>query len=274
MTSSSKLPVFLFLMVLAAGCERVIDLDVGENASLPVMSFRLNADSGQILGTITRSVDYFSPEEPEVVLDAEVHLISEAGDTTFVPSQALSGFYVSQEVGDVFADGSTAALEVRVDGVTYRAENAAAAAVLPLDSLEVREAPEFPFGDPLDSASTQYEVYLHFPAAAQSHNLLVEYFVNGEPETGTIQVLKTSPNTPTIIPLGWNQRFFDPGEAVLVWAWTLPEDSYDYWLALSNIAGSAGPGGVPGNPPNHWDQEALGHFTVGRLEVAEVFMPQ
>jgi hypothetical protein len=263
-------------MLSLASCERVIDLDVGENASLPVMSFRLNVDSGQILGTISQSVSYFSPEVPLPILDASVELIAPDGAVTTVPSQALSGFYVSQDVGEVFAEGAPARLEITLDGTTYAATNSAPNNILRLDSLEVLEVPDFGFGPPVpeDSLLLEYQIFCHFPATSASHNVLIEYFVNGEPEKNTIQVLKTTPNVEAIFPLGWNQRFFQPGEVVLVWAWTIPEASYDYWLALGNIAGSAGPGGVPGNPPNHWDQEALGHFTVGRLDVAQVAIPQ
>lgn len=275
MTSNFKLAALaLMTMWSLASCERVIDLDVGENASLPVMSFRLNVDSGQILGTISQSVSYFSPEVPAAILDATVDLVAPDGSVISVPSQALSGFYVSQDVGELFAAGETARLEVTIDGTTYSATNNATDGILRLDSLEVLEVPDFGFGPPVpeDSLVQEYQVFCHFPSRSNSHNLLIEYFVNGEPETNTIQVLKTAPGAETIVPLGWNQRFFEPGESVLVWAWTIPEDSYDYWLALSNIAGSAGPGGVPGNPPNHWDQDALGHFTVGRLDVAEVMI--
>ena len=273
MTSNFKrLAWVLTGSVVLMSCERVIDLDVGENASLPVMSFRLNVDSGQILGTISQSVSYFSPEVPPVVLDAEVQLSTEGGDLFPVPVQELSGFYINQELGDAFADGAPARLEVTIDGQTYAATNNAPQTALRMDSLQVLEVPDFGFGPPVpeDSLLKDFQVVCHFPATTSSHNVLIEYFVDGEPETGTTQVLKTTPNIETIVPLGWNQRFFQPGETVLVWTWTLSEASYDYWLALGNIAGSAGPGGVPGNPPNHWDGSALGHFTVGKLDVSEV----
>lgn len=277
MTSNFKQAALaLVALVSLVSCERVIDLDVGDNTSLPVMSFRLNADSGQILGTISQSVSYFSPEVPGAILDATVDLVAPDGAVIPVPSQSLSGFYVSQDVGEVFADGSPARLEVTIDGTTYSATDRAPDGVLRLDSLEVLEVPDFGFGPPIpeDSLVQDYQIFCHFPASSESHNLLIEYFVNGEPETGTIQVLKTTPNVAATFPLGWNQRFFQPGESVLVWAWTISESSYDYWLALGNIAGSAGPGGVPGNPPNHWDEEALGHFTVGRLDVSEVMISE
>ena len=50
-------------------------------------------------------------------------------------------------------------------------------------------------------------------------------------------------------------------------------DWYDYWLALGSIIGAFGPSGIPGNPPNHWSSEALGHFFVGRLTTAQSSLP-
>lgn len=276
MISNFDSVVCLFAMsAVLMSCERVIDLDVGENPSLPVLNFRLDAASGQILGNISQSVDYFSPEAPSLVLDAEVVLSGEDGMSYPLISQALTGFYVNQEMDEAFANGETATLEVVLNGSTFRALNAAPESGLRLDSLELLDVPDFGFGppDPLDSLKSEYQVVLHFPADSVSHNLLIEYFVDGEPVVDVIQVFKTSPEAVTTVPLGWNQRFFEPGEAVAVWAWTIPEVSFDYWLALSNIVVTGGPGAVPGNPPNHWDQEALGHFTVGRLDVAEIIIP-
>lgn len=256
-------------------CERVIDLDVGENPSLPVLNFRLDVHSGQIFGNVSKSVDYFSPEAPSLVFDAEVHVSDGEGITYPLVAEELIGFYLNQELGDAFANGETANLEVALDGRTFRAVNAAPSTGLALDSLELLEAPDFGFGpeDPVDSLFPEYQVALHFPADSVSHNLLIEYFVDDEQVSDVIQVFKTSPDAVTTVPLGWNQRFFEAGEEVVIWAWTLPEASYDFWLALSNIVQAGGPGAVPGNPPNHWDQEALGHFTVGRLDVAEIIIP-
>ena len=254
------------------GCEQVIELELDENQTLPVFSFRFNASAGQVIGTVSESVDFYSPTAPMLETSAAVEFIAPDGAITAI-SPLPDSLYLGTVEG-TFNTGDTVGLRVVRGGQEYTAFNAIPE-LLPIDSVQVREFEGFPFGPPPDSLEgPQYEIYVYFPATEESRNLFVEFLVNGELQTDVLQGLKTTPGEITEIPLGWSQRLFNPEEVVQVWAWTLSDDTYDYWLALSSILGAFGPSGVPGNPPNHWSNEALGHFFVGRLATTQAILPE
>ena len=273
MISSFKHPAALLLVAFAfAGCEQVIELELDENQTLPVFSFRYNASAGQVIGTVSESVDFYSPTAPSLETSAAVEFIAPDGAVTAI-SPLPDSLYLGN-VDGAFNTGDTVGLRVVRAGQEYTAFNAIPDS-LPIDSVQVREFEGFPFGPPADSLEgPQYEIYLYFPPTAESRNVFVEFLVDGELQGDILQGLKTTPGELTEIPLGWSQRLFNPEEVVQVWAWTVSDDTYDYWLALSSIAGAFGPAGVPGNPPNHWSGDALGHFFVGRLATSQAILPE
>jgi len=273
MTSNFKQAAFALTAALVAltGCEQVIDLELDENQTLPVFSFRYNATTDQVVGTINESVDFYSPTVPALETSAAVEFIAPDGSTTAI--SPVAELYLGN-VDAAPATGDTVGLRVVRNGLEYVAFNDVPDS-LALDSAIVREFEGFPFGPPQDSLEgPQYEVYIYFPATEEPRNVFVEFLVDGELQSDILQGLKTTPGELTEIPLGWSQRLFNPGEVVEIWVWTVSDDTYDYWLALSSILGAFGPNGVPGNPPSHWSGEALGHFFVGRLTPGQVILPQ
>ena len=275
MTSNFKQAAFALAAALVAltGCEQVIDLELDENQTLPVFSFRYNASTNQVVGTVNESVDFYSPSVPALETSAAVDFIAPDGSTTAI--SPVGELYLGN-VDAAPANGDTVGLRVVRNGLEYVAFNDVPDSLV-LDSVLVEEFAGFPFGPPQDSIEgPQYEVYLYFPPADEPHNLFIEFLVNGELQSDILQGLKTIPGEVTEIPLGWSQRLFNPGEVVEVWAWTISDETYDYWVAVSSIIGAFGPNGVPGNPPNQWvgDEEALGHFFVGRLANGQAIIPQ
>ena len=270
MISNFKGVLAAFLAVALLGCEQVIELELDENQTLPVFSFRFDASTGQVIGTISESVDFYSPSAPVLETGPAVEFIAPDGTTT--PITPVADFYIGEVAGD-FADGDTVGLRVARQGTEFTAFNDIPAAI-GIDSAEVRLFEGFPFGPPPDSlGGPEYEIFLHLPASPTSQNVFVEFLVDGELQEDVLQGLKTTAGEATEIPLGWSQRLFKPAEEVEIWVWTVSDDTYDYWLALGSIIGAFGPSGIPGNPPNHWSSEALGHFFVGRLTTAQSSLP-
>lgn len=253
-----------------AGCEQVINLELDENQTLPVFSFRYNATGGQVVGTVSESVDFYSPVVPALETDAVVQF--QAPDGSFTEVFTAGELYLGNVVSGL-ATGDTVALQVVRNGESYVAQNTIPDS-LGIDSIQIRPFLGFPFGPPSDSLEgPQYEVFLFMPPTSEERNVFVEFLVNGELQSEILQGFKTTPGELTEVPLGWSQRLFNPSEVVEIWVWSVSEDTYDYWLALSSIAGAFGPTGVPGNPPNHWSKDALGHFFVGRLATAQAILP-
>ncbi len=252
------------------GCESVIELELDENQTLPVFSFRYNASANQVIGTIGESVDFYSPQLPQLEVSATVEFVAPGGEVTSVLPTA--DFYIGNIDGEVNS-GDTVGLRIIRNGEEYISFNSVPEA-LPLDSLDVRLFEGFPFGPPDSIEGPQFEVYMYYPPTVDSRNLFVEFLVDGELQSDIIQGLKTTAGEVTEIPLGWSQRLFNPAEVVEIWSWTISDDTYDYWLALSSIAGSFGPTGVPGNPPNQWSKDALGHFFVGQLSPGQAVITE
>jgi hypothetical protein len=254
----------IFAVAVLAGCEQIIDLDTPDHAALPAISLRLDAATGAVVGSVTRSVDFYAPALPDAVTDVVVRLTGPDG-TVYTVAADPAGFIAGSAAA--FAPGDRVVAEVEVEGEVYRTEEVVQP-VLPLDSLEIRPFEGFGFGFEEDSV---VQIFCHFPDSPP-RNLLVEAIVNGEYATETVQCFKTSGEGPTVVPVLWG-RTFSPGDEVLVFAWSLPEASYDYWVTLGNVADGGGPGSVPGNPLNHWNRAALGHFTLAPASTLTITVP-
>jgi len=249
--------------LLLAGCEQVIELDTQPHEALPSIALRLDAASGMVFGSVTRSVDFYAPANPTPVQNVVVTLTGPDGVAhTVVADLGL----VSGEAAP-YAEGDRVTAEVEIDGELYRASEVVAPA-LALDSLEVRPFEGFGFGFPADSV---YQIFCHLPSAPV-RNLLIEAIVNGEYLTETVQCFKTSGDGPTVVPVLWG-RIFEPGDVVDVFVWSLPENSYDFWVTLGAVVDGGGPGSVPGNPLNHWNRPALGHFTLAPASIRSITVP-
>ena len=250
-------------VLLVAGCEQVIDLDTQPHEPLPSISLRLDAASGTVFGSGTRSVDFYAPADPTPVPDGVVTWTGPDGVAHTVVAEL--GLVSGQAAP--FAAGDRVVAEVEIDGVVHRTSEVVAPA-MGLDSLEVRPFEGFGFGLPTDSI---YQIFCHLPAAPV-RNVLIEAIVNGEYATETIQCFKTSGDSPTVVPVLWG-RTFEPGDVVDVFVWSLPEATYDFWVTLGAVVDGGGPGAVPGNPLNHWDRPALGHFTLAPASIRSITVP-
>jgi hypothetical protein len=250
------------------GCEQVIDLDVGENERLPVFSFRMDAQTGLVVGTVSSSVNFFSPGIPPL----EQNVTGWVADSTGMQWELgpSNGGLFAIETGRTWAEGERCALTLEWEGKVFETE-VRVPPMMTFDSLEIRRFEGF-FGLGPNSDTT-WQVFVHLPPFPETRNVLLEYWVNGEYITDVTQSFQTTPDTPTEVPLGWNQRLFAPGEEVLVLMWPLSDVSYAFWQAVGDLSGFGGPGGVPGNPPNHWSAPALGHFTVSPVVQQTVEIP-
>lgn len=258
----------LALAMVLMGCEQVIDLDVGENERLPVFSFRMDANTGLVVGTVSTSVDFFSPGIPPLEQNVTGWISDGAGNEWELSSP--NGGLFSLETGRSWAAGERCGITLEWEGRAYETE-VEVPALMAFDSLEIRRFEGF-FGLGPDSDTT-WQIFVHLPAYPETRSVLLEYWVDGEYMTEVTQSFQTTPDLPTEVPLGWNQRLFAPGEEVLVLMWPLSDESYAFWQAVGDLSGFGGPGGVPGNPPNHWSAPALGHFTVAPVLQQSVVIP-
>jgi hypothetical protein len=258
----------LVLAWALAGCEQVIDLEVGENERLPVFSFRMDANTGLVVGTVSSSVDFFSPGIPPLEQNVTGWVTDSAG-TVWEIASPLGGLF-SLETGRSWEVGERCQMALEWEGKVYETEVRVPPAIT-FDSLEIRRFEGF-FGLTPESDTT-WQIFVHLPAFPEARYVLLEYWLDGAYMTEVTQSFQTTPNTATEVPLGWNQRLFAPGEEVLVMMWPLSEESYAYWQAVGDLSGFGGPGGVPGNPPNHWSAPALGHFTLSPVVQQTVLIP-
>ena len=69
----------ILAVAVLAGCEQIIDLDTPDHAALPAISLRLDAATGAVVGSVTRSVDFYAPALPDAVTDVVVRLTGPDG---------------------------------------------------------------------------------------------------------------------------------------------------------------------------------------------------
>ena len=100
-------------------CEDVIDLELDNTDPRVVIEAITDMNTSSIEVDVSLTTDFFDESVPNVVTDASVTLINEAGDQTIIPVNA-EGSYSLSPIDIVSGEKYT--LEVVVDGETYTAE--------------------------------------------------------------------------------------------------------------------------------------------------------
>lgn len=256
------LPVFIFCIIsLNLSCKKILDLDL-DNAQ-PQLVIEGNITNIQGLQTvkITRTVPFDAQNNFPAVSDARVVMKDSEGHVV-VFQESDPGIYTAQNISGKV--GITYTLTVNVDEKEYSASSTMPASVK-LDSLS---ATERTFGD-----ESRKIIAVNFADPINTKNFYLFKMTLNNKKVGQIfsdsdffsdgKYVKRD-----LFLTGVEDLEIKSGDRVLVEMQCIEEPIYLYWRTLEQQYASGNPNDVttPANPPNNWNNRALGYFSVHTTE--------
>jgi hypothetical protein len=257
------------LLILVSGCEDVIQVDLDSAEPRIVIEGYIFDDPSIATVKISRSGDFYDPSIFPSVTGADVKMCNDIGDTVSL-DEYRPGTYLTNYLRGM--PGLIYTAIVTVDSVTYTA-SAAMTQPIRIEALGYEYQEGGGFG-PYEDAGYRLHVQFTDPEGVrdfcllrirQNDEILQGYFLyDGEWNDGNV------------IDYDYFSRVFDPGDSVYVELITMDEVVFDYFSTLVNVVATEEGGntqGVPANPNNNWDNDALGYFGAFAVTYDMIIMP-
>lgn len=278
-------------LLLAMGCERVVDITVPTMATRLVVSGRLElvrgAPSGRQVITLTTSAPYFEPAGPPPARGAEVRVTDRRGVTTRFREQAgAPGVYITDSLVPVRNGRYT--LRVRWNDATYEGSDSLLA-VAPIDSFYFRERTGL-FAPPDVAREPGPRATIDFRDPPGVENYYVwDQFVDGRRLVPGDTAFRFRPMERDAFFNGALVRGYQPysgvvlrsGQTVRLRHMSLSEQGYRYYLTLNNVTLADGspfsmpPASLRGNVANltRPAEPALGYFLAAEVDERTARVP-
>ena len=278
-------------LLLAMGCERVVDITVPTMATRLVVSGRLElvrgAPSGRQVITLTTSAPYFEPAGPPPVRGAEVRVTDRRGVTTRFREQAgAPGVYITDSLVPVRNGRYT--LRVRWNDATYEGSDSLPP-VAPIDSFYFRERTGL-FAPPDVAREPGPRATIDFRDPPGVENYYVwDQFVDGRRLVPGDTAFRFRPMERDAFFNGALVRGYQPysgvvlrsGQTVRLRHMSLSEQGYRYYLTLNNVTLADGspfsmpPASLRGNVANltRPAEPALGYFLAAEVDERTARVP-
>ena len=243
---------YAFLLILFTSCEDVIDLDLENTEPRVVIEAVTDMNTSTINVDVTLTTDFFEQSGPDVVSDASVTLINEAGDAVDIPVNS-DGRYSLSPIQIISGEKYT--LEVIVEGETYTAETFAPYQVDILTIDTILNPPFFEGGDPFYQC-----LYAWNDTPAQENNYQLLTFIN-DTIAGPLSFYDDDglDGQLFIRPL---MSIVEIGDTVRFQLVSIDEETYDYFVEFQSAVSQGFNSTTPFNPQGNFNNNALGYFGI------------
>ena len=259
---------FLLLFSFFFSCEKVIEIDLDDQAPRLVIEASLIGGDHDFIVNISESTPYFEVGSPSYINDAKVVLKTEDGQEIALNFEG-NGRYAKRVNA---LPNSWYTLEVTLGEITYQA-NSYLPAKIELEELVTVYQPS---AGPREEG---YQIFLRFfdPAGTANYYRVV-HSINGvlQASGNDLQASADDLFDGAYARLPLFNKVFELGDTVLLELRHFDAASYDYFNSLSDIVSSdGGPNGgsaAPGNPNTNWSADILGYFSAYQPDTLSILI--
>ena len=258
-----KILQIVILLFTILGCEEVIEVDINSTDPQIIIEAQIT-DSIEKNGVlITKSTDFYEPNEYDKISDAEIVIEDEMGNS-YLLSETEPGYY---QHSSLLAQPLTEySISVKVGGELYTAESFAPP-VLNIDSLSYKFEPR-PFND-----KKYLELHVHFQDPVDESNYARIVVYKNDEKIDKIFLYDdrlTNGNEIDFFFFNFDEdEEFKPGDEIKVELWSIDQRSHTYFRTLRRAlaASTGGPFGPasPSNPTTNWNNDAFGYFSASGI---------
>lgn len=250
----------LFLITAISSCTEKIDLELDEMDSQIVINALITneVDSNRVL--ISQTTPYLTDETPPEVSGATIELSDGENNWQFTEAQAGT-YFLEEDFRGV--PGTTYTLRVETGNEVYQAHSHMEETVQ-MDSLNVLPHPWL---------ENHYSLLVHF----ETPEKLEKYYMWRVSKNDTLltdslnkvpfvagDVFNTAYVTAPVYIFQPEDGIPQTGDTITAEMFSIPEEYYDFLVAMQRNQGSAGGPivGPPSNIPSNFDNGALGFFAM------------
>jgi hypothetical protein len=248
-----KLSAFylLFVAIISASCEKVIDVKLNDSANKYVIEGVVTDQDGHCLVKISQTKNFQDNNDFEGVSGAGVIVTGEDGKMTLL-SETVQGIYKADMIAE---PGVQYKLDVTIAGKLYTSVSRMPDPVA-VDSIYISE---MDFGSEKDK---MVNVVYHDPAGLGNAYRFVLY-INGKKVNSIFDRNDDlSDGRKTTVTLMDHDTDLKQGDAVKVEMQCIDANVYKYWFSLRQGATGDGQSASPTNPVTNISGGALGYFSA------------
>jgi hypothetical protein len=271
--SICRIVIFLSLVLVVGGCERVVGIDLHTTGPQIVVEGIVSDQQGPYNVALNKTGTYFSPSLDFPHVSGATVMIRDNAGTTDTLRETSSGVYSSRNLRGI--PGLTYALTVSADGGMYTGTSTMPQKI-PIDSMyAVSRRPNSPVG-------AGYDLYLAFKDPPEPGNfyrinvhisnpLILSDSIDGRRYRLYSDKLSNGTETAYRVRL---RRRANPGDTVTVDLMSIDKATYDYYRSLDNILTSdRSPTSLsPANPNTNLSGGSLGYFTAYAIDSKKIVL--
>ncbi|WP_228098686.1 DUF4249 domain-containing protein [Pedobacter sp. MC2016-24] len=244
-----------FMVLLASGCEKVIDLKLDNaDAALVIEGGVTDQNEAQIV-KISRTYSFTEPNKFNGVTGAKITLTRPNG-VVMNYTEVSPGKYQTSRFRGI--PGTKYILDVNVDGKSYSATSIMPLKVA-LDSISFKQF-DF-FGKSNTYAAVNY---IDPPGIQNQYRMTLTYKGKVEADMAEEDRFNDGNNVANVIFYKLNDLI--TGDSVLVDFQCIDRNVFKYFYSLGQNSGEGGPPVAPANPPSNFSNGALGIFSAYTTE--------
>ncbi len=247
--------IFLMLVLLLSGCEKVINVDLNEAAPALVIEGNVDALRHRAEVKISETSSYFNQSESEMVSGAKV-VITMDGRDSFLLSETQNGIYTFENI--FVRTGAKYHLTVNSNNKIIEGTSVLQPKV-PIDTLWYYNEDSYSFFD------KGYVVNVYFDDPPEVDNYYrIKVFVNGDLRDKAEDFVLFSDRYFDGQFVTIDLRGFDinPKDTVDIQLISLDEKSYDFYNTLIDLIYNNPGSAAPANPNTNLSNGALGYFSA------------
>lgn len=266
-----KILYILIGILIFTSCTEIIDIELNSAMQRIVIEGKIDDSGNPAMVYLSRTTDYFNPDQPEKVSGAKVSISTDAGQV-FDMVEMNTGEY--QYAFSSLKSGQAYNLKIQDGDQVYEATSTLPYKVL-IDSLQIQWFDSF---NPNDSLGGGYILNCWFtdPAIYENFYMFTAKKLNKiyieEPDFpgSSVKILVNDAlfnGRPGITNL--NRRgFYEAGDTVLVELIAIDQNTYNYLDQLGDVSGGGPSFGssAPANPENNISNGAMGYFSAEAID--------
>lgn len=259
--------LFMLIILLLIGCEKVIDVDLNEANPEVVIEANLSNTNNLAEVMLTKTGSYFGDTPIKKIADAEVIIEDEFG-SRFILDEVEAGLYRADEI--LFQEETTYQLFIDVDGEKFESSSKLNSVVL-IDSLTYFYDDGFAF---LDAG---YVVKIYFIDPPEKNNYYrVKISENDtlKNETEDLIIFDDRLIDGQSLEVTLRGVIFEPDDTVVIQLISLDEGAYEYFHTFQELINVNPGSAAPANPTSNISNGALGYFSAWSADKKTVIIEE
>lgn len=243
----------MLIALFVVSCEEVIDIDLNSSAPKLVAEGYIEKDSVSYV-KLSYTSDFFTTDASVYINDANVLISNDQGDSETLVFKG-DGLYK----GNSLIGTENATYSMQIEGADFSHE-AISKLFPPVQNLSVNfEKNENPHPS---QSSDNYASIITFNDEPTTENYyLIKFWVNGVLNTDMYNCIKDTYYTDDdIIEYSPFIISFEQDDEVVVYVYSIDEDTYTYFNQLNDVSGSGMNSSTPYNPQSNFGNDVLGFF--------------